>query len=184
MIMRDGAPSPDFSLGSWALKGEDGMSRANQWIVLAGFMALCFIVGGLGSLATSQAIIDWYPALNKPSWNPPSWIFGPVWTTLYSMMALAAWLVWKKDKRFSGAPLALILFFLQLALNGLWSFLFFGMRSPAWALIDIALLLITLALTTWAFFAQSKPAGLLMLPYLAWTGFAAILNFTIWRMNA
>ena len=157
--------------------------RINQWVALAGLVAICLLAGGLGGWITTQSVAEWYPALNKPPWNPPSWIFAPVWTTLYLMMAVAAWLVWKKGQRFSGVSAALILFFLQLALNCLWSFLFFGARNPALALVDIVLLLITLALTAWAFFRHSKPAGALMLPYLAWVSFATVLNFTIWQLN-
>ncbi len=159
------------------------MGRMNTWAALAGFIAICLFAGGLGGWITSQSVADWYPMLNKPAWNPPPWIFGPVWTTLYVMMAVAAWLVWKTDMRFSGVRVALILFFVQLALNCLWSFLFFGARNPGWALIDIILLLMSLLLTTWAFFSQSRRAGVLMLPYLAWVGFATFLNFTIWQLN-
>jgi translocator protein len=157
--------------------------RINQWVALAGFVAICLLAGGLGGWITTQSVTEWYPALNKPLWNPPSWIFAPVWTTLYLIMAVAAWLVWKKSPRFSGVRVALILFFAQLALNCLWSFLFFGARNPALALVDIVLLLATLALTTWAFLGHSKLAGALMLPYLAWVSFATVLNFTIWQLN-
>ncbi len=155
----------------------------NKWLALLGFIILCLAVGGLGIWATSQSVVEWYPTLNKPSWNPPSWIFGPVWTTLYVLMGVAAWLVWRQDTRFSGVRAALILFAVQLALNSLWSFLFFKFHNPGLALVDIIALLITLALTTWAFFNHSKPAGLLMLPYLAWVTFATFLNFTIWQLN-
>ncbi len=159
------------------------MGRINQWVALAGFIAICLLAGGLGGWITAQSVAEWYPALNKPSWNPPSSVFAPVWTTLYLMMAVAAWLVWKKDQHFSAVRMALILFFVQLALNCLWSFLFFGARSPGWALVDIVVLLAALAATTAAFFNQSKAAGALMLPYLAWVSFAAFLNFTIWQLN-
>ncbi|CAN5474508.1 hypothetical protein BH10PSE7_BH10PSE7_14830 [soil metagenome] len=155
----------------------------NSAIVLAGFVVLCLGAGALGGWATSTSVNDWYPSLAKPSWTPPPWIFAPVWTTLYIMMAVAAWLVWRKDTRFSGVRIALDLFLLQLALNIAWSFLFFGMRSPGWALIDIAALLVTLALTAWAFFGHSRWAGLLLLPYLAWAAFAAALNFAVLRLN-
>jgi translocator protein len=159
------------------------MQRPNPWAALAGFIALCLLVGALGGWATSQAVVEWYPTLNKPSWNPPAWIFAPVWTTLYIVMAIAAWLVWKKDTRFSGVRQALILFFVQLALNCMWSFLFFKFHNPAAALVDIVALLILLALTTGAFFSQSKLAGALMLPYFAWVSFATVLNYTIWQLN-
>ena len=159
------------------------MARINQWTALAGFVAICLLAGGLGGWITTQSVAEWYPALNKPPWNPPAWIFGPVWTTLYLMMAVAAWLVWKKGAGSSAARTALVFFFVQLALNCLWSFLFFGARNPGLALVDIVLLLAALALTTRAFFRHSKPAGALMLPYLAWVSFATVLNFTIWRLN-
>lgn len=159
------------------------MDRSRQWIVLAGFIAICLLTGALGGWATSQSVAEWYPTLNKPAWNPPAWVFAPVWTTLYVMMATAAWLVWKKTPRASGPRLALGLFFVQLAMNCLWSFLFFGARNPAWALVDIFALLAALAATTWVFFHHSRLAGALMLPYLAWVSFAAFLNFTIWQLN-
>jgi benzodiazapine receptor len=159
------------------------MTRPNQWLVLFGFVVLCLAAGGVGGLAVSQAIVDWYPTLNKPSWNPPSWVFGPVWTVLYVLMAIAAWLVWKKDVRLSGVRVALMLFFAQLVFNCLWSFAFFKLRSPAIGLVDIVILLALLLLTTRAFFNQSKAAGVLLLPYVAWASFATVLNFTIWRLN-
>ena len=121
------------------------MDRSRQWIILAGFIAICLLTGALGGWVTSQSVAEWYPTLNKPAWNPPAWIFAPVWTTLYVMMAVAAWLVWKKAPRASGLRLALGLFFVQLALNCLWSFLFFGARNPGWALVDIVALLAVLA---------------------------------------
>lgn len=155
----------------------------NPWIVLAGLIGLCLAAGLLSALATQSAVIDWYPTLVKPSWTPPSWIFPPVWTGLYILMALAAWLIWKSDTRFAGVRVAMILFFIQLALNAFWSPLFFGLRSPGLALIDMALLVAALALTVWAFLTVRLTAGLLMLPYLAWLLFAAALNAAIWRMN-
>lgn len=154
--------------------------RPNQWLVLAGFVALCLAVAAFGGWITAASVVDWYPTLNKPEWNPPSWIFGPVWTTLYIMMAVAAWLVWKQG---AGTSFALGLFFAQLALNSLWSILFFGARSPALALLDIAALWVALALTIHAFFKRSKPAGWLLIPYIAWVSFAAVLNFRIWQLN-
>ena len=152
----------------------------NQWIVLAGFILLCLAVGFGASFATQSSVTDWYPALVKPSWNPPSWLFAPVWTVLYIMMAVAAWLVWKAGKDTSGA---MILFFSQLALNFAWSFLFFGARSPWLGLIGVTFMLIAVAVTTFVFWRITRPAGLLFAPYLAWTAFAAFLNLTIWRLN-
>ena len=158
--------------------------KFNQRLVLAGFVGLCLAVGALGGWATSSSVADWYPTLNKPAWNPPAWVFGPVWTVLYVMMGVAAWLVWKQGKgSVKGSGPALGWFFVQLALNGLWSFLFFGARSPGLAFLEILLLWAALAMTIYAFFQRSKPAGLIMLPYIGWVSFAAFLNFSIWRLN-
>ncbi len=113
------------------------IERNKHWIGLAGFIAICLLTGALGGWVTSQSVIEWYPTLNKPAWNPPAWVFAPVWTTLYVMMAVAAWLVWKETSARLRCSPALVLFFVQLALNCLWSLLFFGARSPGWALVDI-----------------------------------------------
>ena len=152
----------------------------NKWWVLIGFMVLCLGVGGVSGAVTAGAVVDWYPTINKPSFNPPSWIFAPVWTLLFIMMAVAAWRVWLSGP--SAKP-ALNLFFIQLALNFFWSMLFFGLHSPALALIDIIAMWIMIALTMRAFFKIAKPAGWLLAPYLAWVSFAAVLNATIWWIN-
>ena len=152
----------------------------NQWLVLAGFILLCLAVGGLGGYATTDAIAGWYRNLAKPVWNPPDWVFGPVWTLLYIMMAVAAWLVWKTRDRVGPA---LTLFFVQLALNLLWSLLFFGARSPGLALIEVVFLWTGVLTTMLAFFGRQATAGWLFVPYLAWVSFAAVLNLTIWLMN-
>jgi translocator protein len=150
----------------------------NRWLVLTGFLALCLGTGALGGWVTAQSVADWYPTLNTPSFNPPAWIFGPVWTLLYSMMAVAAWLVWQTGER-----RAHLVFFLQLALNFLWSFLFFGLKSPGLAVIDIALLWAAIGVTLIMFFTKSRIAGWLMVPYFAWVSFASILNAAIWWLN-
>jgi|GEM_PF-228620 tryptophan-rich sensory protein len=125
---------------------------------------------------------DWYPTLTKPAWTPPDWVFGPVWTLLYILMAVAAWLVWRKAG-FAGARLALVLYFVQLALNAAWSGLFFGLRSPAAGLVDILLLWMVIAATLVAFARHSAVAAGLLVPYFVWVSYAAALNFAIWRMN-
>jgi translocator protein len=150
-----------------------------QWLVLAGFIALCLLVGGGGSYATMQSVAEWYPTLVKPSWTPPAWLFGPVWTTLFVMMAIAAWLVWKAGN----SKGALILFGAQLALNMAWSFLFFGARSPGLGLIDIVLLWLAIAATIFAFAMRSRVAAFLMVPYLMWVSFATALNAAIFMLN-
>jgi translocator protein len=152
----------------------------NPWLVLAGFIILCLAVGIGAGFATQSSVESWYLTLNRPSWNPPNWLFAPVWTTLYIMMAVAAWLVWRTGQ---DTKPAMLLFFSQLALNFAWSFLFFGARSTGLGLIGILLMLAAVAATTFVFWRISKPAGALFMPYLAWTAFAAFLNFTIWRMN-
>jgi tryptophan-rich sensory protein len=151
----------------------------HPWLALLVLLILCFAVAGLGGLTTTPNIPNWYTGLAKPSWTPPSWVFGPVWSVLYLSMAVAAWLVWRKGD----ALVPLILFAVQLALNAAWSWLFFGMHSPGAAFVDIVLLLDAITATTIVFWHRSLAAGLLMIPYLAWVNFAAVLNFAIWRMN-
>jgi len=149
-------------------------------LTLLGFIAACFLVAFIGSRFAPGA---WYQALDKPSWNPPNWIFGPVWTLLYILIAVSGWLVWK-EKGFEGATAALSLFGVQLVLNAAWSWLFFGLHRPGWALAEILVLWLSIALLTWMFWQIRPLAGALLLPYLAWVGFAAFLNGTIWRLNS
>ncbi len=151
-----------------------------QLLALAISCAICFSAAGIGSVATTPNIATWYAGLAKPSWNPPNWIFGPVWTFLYISMAVAAWLVWRKDGLWQ-RPLAL--FAVQLVLNAVWSWIFFGFHMPGAAFIEVVLLFAAILLTTVAFWPKSMAAGILMLPYLGWVGFASLLNFTIWRLN-
>ncbi len=126
---------------------------------------------------------EWYASLEKPSWTPANSVFGPVWSTLYVLMGVAAWLVWRKAG-FYGAPKALGLFLLQLVLNSLWSFLFFGVHQPGLAFIELSVLWLAILATTIAFWPISSWAGILLLPYLCWVGFAGFLNFEIWRLNS
>ena len=120
--------------------------------------------------------------MHKPVWNPPGWLFGPVWTALYTIMAIAAWLVWRRGG-FAGQRVALSLFLLQLFFNALWSPLFFGWHQPGLAFVDIVLMWVTLLGTVIAFWKVRPLAGALLLPYLAWVTFASALNFTIWQLN-
>ncbi len=147
------------------------------------FLGICFFTAWAGSqVSPGIAPADWYENLNKPVWNPPGWLFGPVWSILYTLMGIAAWLVWK-EYGFSGASAALGAFFVQLMLNGLWSQIFFGMQEPGWAFAEIILLLAAIVVTTILFFKKSRTAGWLMVPYIAWVSFASVLNGTIWVMN-
>ena len=141
------------------------------------------VVGGLSGFATSRGVVTWYPTLAKPSFNPPSWVFGPVWTMLYILMGIAAFLVWRKGLATAGVRSALSLFGVQLALNGLWSFLFFGLHSPGWALAEIVVLWLAIVATLVAFWRLTTAAGWLLAPYLAWVSFAAVLNGSIWALN-
>lgn len=158
-------------------------SRSRQAIGLTVAVIVCLAAAGLGGLVTAPKIPNWYADLAKPSWTPPDWIFGPVWTVLYLMMAIAVWLVWRQG-RVAKAKLSLTLFAVQLGLNSLWSVLFFGLQNPGAAAIDIVLLWAAILSTLLAFWKRSRWAGALLAPYLAWVSFAAALNVVIWRMNA
>lgn len=153
-----------------------------QWAGLAGFLLLCFAAAGLGSVFTGSSVDSWYQTLRKPSFNPPSWVFGPVWTALYALMAAAAWRVWRRYG-FSGAGAALALFGVQLGLNVGWSALFFGARLPGAAFAEIVILWSAILGTTLAFLRLDRPAGWMMLPYLGWVTFASVLNYSIWQLN-
>lgn len=143
---------------------------------------LCFATAGIGGLFTANAVQTWYREITKPAWNPPDWVFGPVWTVLYAMMGVAVWLVWRSSG-WAEARIALALFGIQLLLNAAWSAIFFGARSPGFAFGEILVLCCAIVATIVAFWPHSKVASILLVPYLAWSTFAAILNFTIWRIN-
>jgi len=151
--------------------------------VLALFVLLPLAVGFASGMSTVEGVRTWYQEIAKPAWTPPDGVFGPVWTALYISMGIAAYLAWRRGPAGPSRRRALTLFVLQLVLNGLWSVLFFGLRSPGLAFAEILVLLALIALTVRAFYARARPAGWLMTPYLAWVAFAAVLNFTIWRMN-
>ena len=159
-----------------------GPNLRRDLAVLAGFVLLCFAVAGIGGLATASGVDTWYPTLVKPAFNPPDWIFGPVWIVLYLMMAIAAWLVWRRPPS-EQRSVALAVFGLQMALNLAWSVLFFGLQSPGAALVEIVLLLGAIAGTTYLFWRQERLAGLLFVPYLLWVAFATLLNASIWLLN-
>jgi tryptophan-rich sensory protein len=154
-----------------------------QAVGLTIFLAATAIAAWLGNLATMTSVGDWYPALVKPAWTPPDWLFGPVWSVLYLLMAVSAWLVWRK-RGWRAAAWPLGLYAGQLALNSLWSFVFFGLREPSWAAAEIVVLWLAIAATLIAFWRCSIVAGLLLVPYLAWVTFAAALNFSIASMNS
>jgi translocator protein len=158
------------------------MSPIKQATAFVVILVICFAAAGLGSVATTPNIPTWYATLAKPSWNPPNWLFGPVWTALYVCMSVAAWLVWRQGG-LQQARTPLTLFAVQLALNAGWSWLFFWFHMPGPAFVEILVLLTAIAATTIAFWPRSLAAGILMLPYLGWVAFASVLNFEIWRLN-
>ncbi len=152
-----------------------------RYAALAGLVALNLLVGFAGSFATISSVGSWYAGLSLPSWRPPNALFGPVWTTLYVLMGVAAWRVRRAGIPWDSVPFRL--YFGQLLLNLAWSFLFFGLRSPLAGLVDILLLLLLIAATAVSFGRIDRWAAILFLPYLAWVAFASVLNFAIWRMN-
>jgi tryptophan-rich sensory protein len=155
------------------------VSRRRDVLGLVAFVLLCFGTATLGRTAAAAAVRDWYAALHKPAWTPPSWLFGPVWTLLYGMMAVAGWLAWR-DERTKATTLV---FLLQLLLNGAWSWVFFVGRRPDLAFACIAALWLAILGTIVAFWKISRMAVILFVPYLAWVTFAAALNLAVVRLN-
>lgn len=165
-----------------AANGAASETVSRGWVVLGliGWGVLCLAVAAFGGLFRPG---EWYAQLQKPAWTPPNWLFGPVWTVLYTLMAVAAWLVWQQGG-WAAQRWALGAFLLQLLFNGLWSPLFFGLRKPGLAFADIGLLWLALLATLILFWKVRPLAGALLVPYLVWVTFAAALNFTLWRLNA
>jgi benzodiazapine receptor len=157
------------------------MISMKPWIKLLISLAVPLAVGGVAGLFTQPEIESWYRTIQKPSWQPPNWLFAPVWTTLYLMMGVALYLVWR-----SAAPakrLPIILWIVQLVLNFFWSAIFFKHHQIGWALVDILLLWVFILLTIFSFARISRPAAWLLVPYISWVSFAAILNFAIYQLN-
>ena len=152
-------------------------------IALLAWISLCFLVATVSALVTDPGA--WYEALEKPAWTPPNWLFGPVWTALYTLMGVAAWMIWERRRQQPGnAQAALVLFIIQLALNGLWSWLFFGQQAILLAFLDILLLWTALAATIIAFSRVRVLAAGLLIPYFLWTSYAVALNGAIVVLNA
>ncbi|GEL10828.1 TspO and MBR related proteins [Flavobacterium glycines] len=147
-------------------------------------VAICLAVGYFSGIETRSAILDWYPTLVKPSFNPPNWVFAPVWTLLYIMMGVAAGLVWDRFSFDKGAvKKALVFFVIQLVLNAIWSYLFFGLHNPMLAGLEIILLWLMIYETYFQFTKINKVTGYLLMPYLIWVAFAAVLNASVWWLN-
>ena len=156
---------------------------ARKLIKLVFAIILCEAAGLLGGLFTASSVKTWYVTLDKPFFNPPSWLFGPVWTLLYLMMGVSLYLVWEADARARAKRAAASLFSVQLLLNALWSFIFFGLRMPLAAFIELCLLWIFILLTMVAFKPLSRTAAWLLFPYLVWVSFAGVLNLSIHLLN-
>lgn len=158
------------------------MNKRNNALQCIGAIIVCELAGIVGSVFTAPAIRSgWYTALIKPELAPPNWVFGPAWTTLYALMGIAVFLVWNNHSQMR--RWAIELFVVQLALNILWSFMFFGLRSVGGALVEIVFLWLAILVTTIAFSKISKPAAWLLAPYIAWVSFAVYLNYGIWSLN-
>lgn len=149
-------------------------------LVLA--VVICYAAAAVGGFATANAVSGWYATVNKPSFNPPNWLFGPVWSLLYTMMAIALWGVWKQEMS-SAVSTAMIWFFIQLVLNSLWSFAFFYFESPAAGLFVIIPLWIAILITILKFWPIASWTAYLLIPYLLWVSFATLLNAAIWWLN-
>ncbi len=158
------------------------MKQKQLWISFIAFIFLCFVVEIVGHFWTEETVSTWYPTLAKPSWTPPNWLFGPVWTCLYIMIAVSGWLIYRADYS-AKRTVALMLYGGQLALNFIWSFLFFSLRSPTLGLIDIILLCLLVILTILKAWPVRPLASLLLIPYLLWIMYASSLNMAIWLLN-
>jgi translocator protein len=155
----------------------------NNTVKLIIALAIPLIIGLAGGAFTSAEIPNWYAKLNKPSWQPPNWLFGPVWTTLYILMGVALFLIWKSGARQTLKQSAIILFAIQLTLNFFWSLIFFNQHQIGWALAEIIVLWIFILLTIFSFGKINKAAAWLLVPYISWVSFATILNYNIWKLN-
>lgn len=163
-------------------QGQSTRQLFMQGVALFIFLLICFVVGGFGSVFTLSSLSTWYAALHKPAWNPPDWVFAPVWNMLFLMMGVAGWIVWKERQK-RPVRQALFLFAIQLALNLCWSIIFFGLRNPGLAFLEILLLWTAILLTMMKFWRIQHVAGFLFLPYLLWVTFAISLNLFLWRLN-
>ncbi len=156
--------------------------KLTEAIGLVVWLGICFGAAALGSFFTELSVDTWYPTLAKPSWTPSGAVIGAVWTVLYTLMGVAAWLVWRRRDT-AGRAAALTAFIAQLTLNTAWSAIFFGLRMPGLAAAEVLVLEAAVIVTIMLFRRVSPPAAWLLVPYAAWTAFAAVLNVMIWRMN-
>jgi len=155
----------------------------NKILKLIAAILVCEIAGGIGSLFTAPSIPTWYASIQKPAFNPPNWIFAPVWTTLFLLMGISLYLIWEKGLEKKEVKMAFSVFGIQLALNVIWSILFFGLQSPFFAFVEIVLLWIAILVNIIFFYRISKWAGILLIPYIMWVSVAAFLNYSVWVLN-
>jgi tryptophan-rich sensory protein len=160
------------------------MSQRIKYFKLLVSLLLCLLAGAIGSIFTVSSLQDWYLLLEKPAFSPPSWVFSPVWTVLYILMGISLYIVWEKGLQQRDVKIGLLIFGIQLGLNILWSYLFFGLRSPYYAFIEIILLWLAILLTIIQFRKISKTASYLLLPYILWVSFAMLLNYNLWILNS
>ncbi len=158
-------------------------SKTNNILIFISSIVICQMAGIIGSIFTTPAIPTWYANINKPTFRPPNWVFAPVWTTLFLLMGIALFLIWKKGPEKKENRIAFSVFIIQLILNTLWSVLFFGLKSPFAAFIEIIFLWAAILASIILFFRISRLAGALLIPYILWVSFASVLNFSIWRLN-
>jgi benzodiazapine receptor len=158
-------------------------SRLKDVLRLVVSIVVSQLAGGLGAVFTTPAIPTWYASLNKPAFNPPNWVFFPVWTTLYTLMGIAAFLVWRKGLHERRVRVALVVYAIQLVLNLAWTIIFFGLYSLFGAVIAIVLLWVAILVNIVAFWRISKAAGALLIPYILWVSFAGLLNVSVWMLN-
>ena len=159
------------------------MKAKNNVVKFIVSIVLPLAVGGISGYFTSSGVGGWYQTLVKPSFNPPNWVFAPAWTLLYIMMGIAFFLIWKKDVSADKKRWAIFCFAVQLTLNFLWSFVFFYLEQPGWALVEILVIWVMILATILAFKKLSTPAALLLVPYLLWVSFATLLTYSIWQLN-
>lgn len=157
--------------------------KMNKQIKLLISLLLPLLTGAIGSAFTVTGIDSWYASINKPSFNPPNWIFGPVWTTLYILMGISMYLVWQKGLKDKFVKNSFILFLIHLVLNSLWSVVFFGLENPALAFLIIIILWLMILVLIIRFYRIKKLAAYLLIPYILWVSFASVLNYSIWHLN-
>jgi tryptophan-rich sensory protein len=154
-----------------------------SWIKLVISIVVPLVVGGISGFFTKPEISTWFQTIKKPDWQPPNWLFGPIWTILYIMMGIAFYLIWKKDAEASKKRTAVTLWIVQLVLNFFWSFVFFKQHQIDWALGEIVILWFFILLTIFTFARINKMAAWILVPYISWVSFAGILTYTIWQLN-